>query len=188
MKTIEDLKVQKTFYKREKDFFGNIIRTPYSKFIPRKPKVVTPGVRFGYWIIDILIICTIQFLIDLLFNIFFALANNIDVIILLSLISQLISLSIFLLYYAIFETYLGGSVGKLICGYTVINQQAEEISFGQGMLRSVIRMIPFEAFSCLSDRGWHDRWTKTYVVKKSEKIELQKLLGTFSEKQEDLLD
>jgi len=188
MKTIEDLKVEKTFYRREKDFFGNVIRTPYNKFIPRKPKVVSPGVRFGYSFIDFFIIFIIQFLFGLIFKIFAIQSKSIDTIIFLGLLSQLVSLSIFLFYYAIFETYLGGSVGKLICGYTVINNRAERITFGHGMLRSVIRMVPFEAFSCLSDRGWHDRWSKTYVVKRSEKTELQRLLGTLLNRQEDLLD
>ncbi len=188
MQTIEDLKVEKTFYRREKDFLGNITRIPYNKFIPRKLKLVSPGVRFGYSLIDFFIIFIIQSLFGLIFQLFAIRSNSIDTIILFGLLSQLVSLSIFLFYYAIFETYLGGSVGKLICGYTVIDQYAEEVSFGQGMLRSVIRMVPFEAFSCLSDRGWHDRWSKTYVVKRTEKTELQKLLGSFSEKQEDLLD
>ena len=54
--------------------------------------------------------------------------------------------------------------------------------------KDVFGNVTIEAFSCFGERGWHDQWSKTYVVKRSEKIELQRLLGTLSSKQEDLLD
>lgn len=187
MKTIEDLKVEKTFYKREKDAFGNVTRTPYTKFIPRTPVVVSPGVRFGYYFLDVIAFYFIQIIFGIFIGIIFvAMRSNFGPG--FSIIFQLLSYAIWFFYYAIFETYVGGTVGKLICGYTVINNKAERITFGQGMLRTVIRMIPIEAFSCFGERGWHDKWAKTYVVKRSEKAELQKLLGTFSETKEDLLD
>jgi len=36
--------------------------------------------------------------------------------------------------------------------------------------------VPFEILSCLSDRGWHDRWSDTYVVPDEEYDKLKKLL------------
>lgn len=187
MKTIEDLKVEKTFYKREKDVFGNVTRTPYTKMIPRTPVVVSPGVRFGYYFLDLITFYLIQIIFGILIGIVLV-ATHSSFGPEVNIMFQLVSYAIWFFYYAIFETYVGGTVGKLICGYTVINDRAERISFGQGMLRTVIRMIPIEAFSCFGERGWHDQWSKTYVVKRSEKAALQKLLGSFSEKQEDLLD
>jgi uncharacterized RDD family membrane protein YckC len=187
MKTIENLKVEKTFYKREKDFLGNVTRTPYNKFIPRKPVVVSPGVRFGYYFLDVITFYLIQIIFGLLIGIVLV-ATHSSFGPGVNIIFQLLSYTIWFFYYAIFETYVGGTVGKLICGYTVINDKAERITFGQGMLRTVIRMIPIEAFSCFGERGWHDKWSKTYVVKRSEKVELQRLLGTLSNSQEDILD
>jgi uncharacterized RDD family membrane protein YckC len=95
---------------------------------------------------------------------------------------------IFFLYYALCEGLFGATLGKLICGYTVIDEQANKVSFGKAMLRTICRYIPFEQFSCFAERGWHDTLSKTYVVKRSEKVELQKLLGTLSNNQEDILD
>ena len=187
MKTIEDLKIEKTFYKREKDFLGNVTRTPYTKMMPRKPEVVSPGVRFGYYFLDLITFYLIQIIFGVLIGVILV-ATRSSFGPEVNILFQLVSYAIWFFYYAIFETYLGGTVGKLICGYTVINNRAERITFGQGMLRTVIRMIPIEAFSCFGERGWHDQWSKTYVVKRSEKIELQRLLGTLLNRQEDLLD
>lgn len=187
MKTIEDLKVEKTFYNREKDVFGNVPKTPYKKFIPRKPIVVSQGVRFGYYFLDVITFYLIQIILGILVGIVLV-ATHSSFGPEVNIIFQLISYAIWFFYYAIFETYVGGTVGKLICGYTVINDKAEKITFGQGMLRTVIRMIPIEAFSCFGERGWHDKWSKTYVVKRSEKAELQKMLGTLSTNQTDILD
>ncbi len=69
----------------------------------------------------------------------------------------------------------------------MINQYAEKIKFEQALLRTIIRFIPFEFLTCIGERAWHDKWTKTYVVKKREKVELQKHLKIFNEF-EDILD
>lgn len=57
---------------------------------------------------------------------------------------------------------------------------------------SFSRLVPFEPLSCLSDRGWHDVWSKTYVVTTEERDELKKLLleqnGVFISDRLDLLD
>ena len=79
---------------------------------------------------------------------------------------------IFFLYYALSEGLGGTTLGKLICGYTVIDEQANKISFGKAMLRTICRYIPFEQFSCFAERGWHDTLSKTYVVKKLSLIHI----------------
>ncbi len=191
MKTIEDLKVEKTFYKREKDAFGNVTRTPYQKMVPRTPVVVSQGVRFGYFMIDVVFYYIITFIIGIILGIIIVATGGIESLRPDSTMMKVLDLMgypIFFLYYAISEGLGGATLGKLICGYTVIDEHANKVSFPKVLLRTVCRYIPFEAFSCFGERGWHDKLSKTYVVKRSEKAELQKLLGSFSEKQEDLLD
>lgn len=61
------------------------------------------------------------------------------------------------------------------------------MSFGTTLLRTISRYVPFEAFSCFGERGWHDTWSKTYVVKRTERNELKKLLKTIHE-DKDILD
>lgn len=182
MKTIEDLKEEKTYFKNEKDEQGNVNRVAYTKLVPRTPETVKTGVRFGYYVIDVVFIYIIAFII----GIFSAIAGVIEIWD-DPIISRLLGMLIFVSYYFITEVTMGTSLGKLILGYTVINKFAQKPSAAAFLGRSFARAVPFEAFSCFAERGWHDKWSDTYVVKNSEKIELQKLMGVVNDKN-DLLD
>lgn len=75
-----------------------------------------------------------------------------------------------LIYYIPLEGMFGVTVGKLITGTRVVDEQGRPPSWGQVIGRSVARLIPFEPFSVLfSDSrrpaGWHDRLPKTLVVR-----------------------
>jgi uncharacterized RDD family membrane protein YckC len=72
-----------------------------------------------------------------------------------------------LLYYTICEkAFKGHTLGKLVTGTRVIREDGEELTFKDAFLRSVSRMVPFEAFSIWFGNGlWHDTWTKTKVIK-----------------------
>lgn len=191
MKTIEDLKVEKTVYRKERDENGVIIKVPETKMVVRPPVVVHQGVRFGYFMIDVVFFYILTFIIGLIIGIIVVATDNVDLLREDSGLIKFLDLMgypLFFLYYAISEGLGGTTLGKLICGYTVIDEQANKVSFSKALLRTVCRYIPFEAFSCFSERGWHDTFSKTYVVKRTEKAELQKLLGSFSSKEEDILD
>ena len=71
-----------------------------------------------------------------------------------------------LCYYVPFEAYSGRSIGKLIVGTKVVNEEGLNANIGQIIGRTFCRFIPFEVFSFLgpSGRGWHDSIPKTYVV------------------------
>lgn len=182
MKTIEDLKVEKVTYKNEIDENGNTVKVPVTKMVPRTPVVVTQGVRFGYYVIDVVFIYILVFIIG-----FVSAAAGADIAIWSDpILSRVFGLLIFVGYYLILESATGSTLGKLILGYTVINQYAEKPSFLTSLGRNFARAVPFEAFSCFGERGWHDSWSNTYVVKNSEKNELQKLLGNLSSNAEIL--
>ena len=70
-------------------------------------------------------------------------------------------------YYLVMEASIGRTVGKLITGTKVVNEDGQKASFGQILGRTFARLIPFEAFSFLGaeSRGWHDSMPRTYVVK-----------------------
>ncbi len=72
-----------------------------------------------------------------------------------------------LFYYTICETIFDGkSLAKFITGTTVKRRDREEFGFKEAILRSLCRMIPFDALSFLGTdgKGWHDSITKTVVV------------------------
>jgi uncharacterized RDD family membrane protein YckC len=68
-------------------------------------------------------------------------------------------------YFIIIENATGKSIGKMITG-KVIDHRGNQPTSNQIMKRSLARLIPFEAFSFLGEKGigWHDSLSKTYVI------------------------
>ncbi|WP_395680993.1 RDD family protein [Dokdonella sp.] len=70
-------------------------------------------------------------------------------------------------YYVPLELFFGRTLGKLVTGTRVVDENGEPPSAGKVIGRTLCRFIPFEAFSFFASdaRGWHDSIPKTYVVK-----------------------
>lgn len=194
-RTIEELTVSKTFYKRDRDVFGNRTKEAYQKDVRRKVQVVTGWLRFAHYIIDSLIIGGI------LFGVNFALLHGIDTGISIgfeingmsfNFLPNFDNIIVTVVYYFICEKTMQRTLGKFATNSVVINEYGEQPEFGSLIGRSFSRLVPFEALSCLSDRGWHDRWSKTYVVTIKERDILKKLMneqrGVFISDHPDLLD
>jgi uncharacterized RDD family membrane protein YckC len=83
------------------------------------------------------------------------------------LATYLIAIINHLLYFTFCEkVFRGHTLGKLVSGTRVIREDGEELRFKDAFLRSLSRLVPFEAFSIWFGEGmWHDRWTKTKVIK-----------------------
>ena len=72
----------------------------------------------------------------------------------------------YLFYYTICEkSFKGYTLGKLLTGTRAIRNDGQELTFKDAVLRSLSRIVPFEAFSALGGTPWHDRWTDTRVIK-----------------------
>jgi uncharacterized RDD family membrane protein YckC len=70
----------------------------------------------------------------------------------------------YLLYYTICEkAFRGYTLGKLISGTRAIRDDGKELTFKDALLRSLSRLVPFEAFSGFG-KPWHDSWTNTTVI------------------------
>ena len=68
-------------------------------------------------------------------------------------------------YYLFFEGIWARTPGKWAFGTIVVDESGKPPSFGQIAGRTACRWIPFEAFSFLGERGWHDRFSKTRVLR-----------------------
>ena len=79
------------------------------------------------------------------------------------------------LYYFIFEVSMQSSPAKIILGRIVVDEFGNKPSVKQIFIRSISRAVPFEAFSCLGTCGWHDKWSKTIVIRKKDLKELKML-------------
>jgi uncharacterized RDD family membrane protein YckC len=78
-----------------------------------------------------------------------------------------ITISTWFLYYTICEkAFNGQTLGKLLTGTRAIRDDGQSLTFRDAALRSLSRAVPFEAFSALGGRPWHDSWTNTRVVNK----------------------
>lgn len=76
----------------------------------------------------------------------------------------LLGLLIIAFYYIFFEGLWARTPGKFLFGTVVVNESGGKPSIAQVVGRTFCRFIPFEAFSCLGERGWHDSIPKTIVV------------------------
>lgn len=123
----------------------------------------TTGARFANYVIDI-----IGFYI-----LFFALVVGILVSARIfqtgetRFVFYFISYLTYLLYYTLLEGGTGGrTLGKLITKTVVVKEDGSPITWKDALLRSLCRLVPFEPFSAFGSHPWHDKWTKTMVVKK----------------------
>lgn len=85
-----------------------------------------------------------------------------------TLASYAIAIIVMVSYYTFMESVFGRTIGKFITGTYVVTKAGKTPSTGTIFLRSLSRLVPFEAFSFLGDgaRGWHDSWTDTWVITK----------------------
>lgn len=84
----------------------------------------------------------------------------------LLLLSYAILLFNHFVYYTICEkAFRGYTLGKLITGTRVIREDGGELTFKNALLRSLTRLVPFEAFSAFGGHPWHDTWTRTMVIR-----------------------
>jgi len=79
------------------------------------------------------------------------------------------------LFYFIFEASMQSSPAKAILGRIVVDEYGNKPTAKQILIRSFARAVPFEAFSCLGSRGWHDTWSGTFVIRKKDLAELRLL-------------
>jgi len=81
-------------------------------------------------------------------------------------LAGLVSWPTMLGYYVFFESIFNATPGKMVTKTRVVTLDGAKPSFGQILGRTLARFVPFEAFSFLGgNSGWHDRWSKTRVVR-----------------------
>ena len=69
-------------------------------------------------------------------------------------------------YYLIMEATTGKTLGKMITKTRVVTIDGEKPDFKTALIRTLCRIIPFDAFSFLGSRsvGWHDSIAKSRVI------------------------
>lgn len=163
----------------KKDAYGNRIRDREKYIGNKKLKCVETGRRIGHYLIDFIcfqiIYQAFMFLIGILA---IALAKNEIALITINFYGALLGLLLFPAFYFLFEYKFQRTPGKWVTGTIVVNEYGEKLDAETALLRTIIRLVPFEPLSCFSDsnRGWHDKWSNTYVLQKKEYEEIKSRL------------
>ena len=130
--------------------------------------------RFLNLIIDLFVVYLITIGLGAALNIIGQLTGNYSLsewITSLTLIENLFfGVVVLFFYYAITEIYFARTFGKYFTKTVVVKHNGTKPNLKSIVIRTLVRMIPIEAFSFLSNdaRGWHDTLSVTYVVKKWE--------------------
>lgn len=128
------------------------------------------GQRFANYILDLIFIYCFTLVFGFLLGIILVVLNPELLDVLVSgnkLIEYLLGAIFVLLYYILLEGLTGRTIAKLITKTKVVTIDNKRPPIDTIIVRSLCRLIPFEAFSFLGtkDTGWHDTLSKTRVVK-----------------------
>lgn len=145
--------------------------TEYSVFetvLPHK-EYATTGQRLANFIIDMIVAYAITFAVFFMLGMFspsFAAIFSDDGIG-IKLLDRLLTALILALVFTVIEGLSKGkTLGKLITGTRAVQDDTyEPITWNQALTRSFSRIVPFEAFSGFGGHPWHDKWSKTVVIK-----------------------
>ena len=183
MKKITEIYLEKEYLKSERDFLGNRIKVPTIGKFKRDIVLAGQWERLGHYIIDFAIILVFSIIIGIVLIIFFPKVFHFAVSVgfklnlgFFSIKYDLISYLITFLYYFILESTIKRTIGKFATQTLVIDEYGNPPSKVKIAIRTLARLIPFEIFSCLGSRGWHDKLSNTFVVSKKEAETLRNLL------------
>ncbi len=79
---------------------------------------------------------------------------------------NIILLVVYLIYFIFLESVNGRTVGKYFTNTKVVGANGNKPSFGNIIIRTLVRLTTIDALSFLSERpiGWHDSISKTEVI------------------------
>ena len=130
---------------------------------------VTKGKRFANYIVDIIITAILNALVNPFQADYDMETGEMSGLGMSILVSTLLTVG----YYFFMESATGQTLGKMVTGTKVVDENGNKPALGSIFVRCLCRLIPFEQFSFFGPKtiGWHDSLSKTYVVPKSFDLE-----------------
>jgi uncharacterized RDD family membrane protein YckC len=78
----------------------------------------------------------------------------------------LVDVVLLVLFYTVIEgATKGKTLGKVVTLTKVVKENGQPIEWKDAFRRSLSRIVPFEPLSTFGGFPWHDRWTRTVVIK-----------------------
>ncbi len=186
MKKITELSEERWRTVHERDGNGRLVKDRVKVRVPRTVRTVKTGPRIGHFVIDLVCIQGVGVIVQVVTTLLFYQAEHDRWTATLELLTGLFILLLVPGLYVLTEYNWQRTPGKFITKTRVIDEFGNPPDLSAILLRTVIRIIPFEGFSCIGDpysRGWHDRWSDTFVVPDSELAELKRLQAEQSQAQ-----
>jgi uncharacterized RDD family membrane protein YckC len=82
------------------------------------------------------------------------------------LLQYLLIYTVLVATYTFFETITKGrTIGKMVTKTRAVRSDGTPLTFNDALMRSLVRIIPFEPLSAFGGHPWHDNWTNTKVIK-----------------------
>lgn len=187
---ITEIKEEKARTCYKIDAFGNRVRDIEYILVKRQVKTIKSGPRFVHFLIDTIILSILISTYSFFYLMIKVILVDFDFI--LSLMNFIDSYIILFvpIYYIILENKFQKTIGKYFTKSIVIDEYGNKPDFKSIVIRNFARLVPFEFFSCLGDNysyGWHDKWSKTWVVSIEELDILKKLQFEYEEKNSSLI-
>lgn len=178
MKKITELiesRKRTTYYR---DAYGNRERGVEEFTALRPVKTIGQGPRFGHYIVDLIGYYVVVIIFSVPIGLIQAQINDQSTAVLMNAFVALFNIAIYFAYYIVPEYVWQKTPGKFLSNTIVIDEWGNKPSLKQIIFRNLLRFVPFEPFSCFDDKhsyGWHDKWSKTWVVSTDELAELKRL-------------
>lgn len=143
--------------------------------------------RFINFVVDYVAQLLVLLLLGLIIGLIAGITGNNEMAFMFDSMSRieeyLLGMVILFVYYSFFEILTGRTIGKFLTKTVTVTENGEKPETQTLLLRTLCRMIPFDALTFLgnSGRGWHDTLSKTYVVKKELLEKRKELFYSFDE-------
>ena len=130
----------------------------------------TTGQRFANFIVDIIVaylfaLIVIIIVMAMIPSLAYAAQENSDSAG-FKIIDRLTTSILIALFYTLIEGFTKGkTLGKAITKTKAVREDGNPFTWKDAFARSFARIVPFDPLSGLSGHPWHDKWTKTIVVK-----------------------
>lgn len=177
MQKLTEIKESYTTQKRIREN-GSVTTVPQNMTRFRSVPFVEGGARFGHFILDRIGLVLFSTVVGAGLGIVLVITHQTDFVqnSYFDLYERLFNWFILQpFYYFIFELGMQSTPGKVIMKRVVVDEYGNKPTTRQIFIRSIARTVPFEPFSCLNTLGWHDAWSKTFVIRKKDLEELRLL-------------
>lgn len=178
MKKITELTEMKWRTVHHRDAYGNLVKDTEDYEAYRTVNVISSGPKFAHFIIDFIFFQIVIYVVNYIFQLILNFTElNATIKLTLAMFTGIILLLLYPALYAFSEFKWQRTPAKYLTKSIVIDEYGNRPDLRAIVLRSLVRLVPFEPFSCLGEpsSGWHDRWSKTWVVSEEELAEIKRI-------------